>query len=299
LQIIIVTIHGDIDVAKKLQFRDKVERLAENAVCCLKSWRNIMQNLNGLTVMVTRPHPQGEILCDQIREAGGRAVYFPTIEIKPPNDFAAFAQGIANLNKYDWIIFVSPQAVYQSMQTIQKYWPQFPANIKIAALGGGTADALYQAKLPVDVSPTDEWGSEGLLEGPDFQQLAGKKIAVVSGENGRKLLAETLTVRGAQLTNIIAYQRCLPQVDVKEYIRLLQANAIDIILCTSGEILYNLKTLLESAWVNLRSVSIVVISERMQMLAKQLDFEKVLLAKNASYHALLAILKDYVCQMKK
>ena len=27
-----------------------------------------MQNLNKLTVMVTRPKPQGEILCEKIRE---------------------------------------------------------------------------------------------------------------------------------------------------------------------------------------------------------------------------------------
>ncbi len=258
-----------------------------------------MQNLNELTVMVTRPKPQGEVLCDQIRAAGGRPIYFPTIEIKPPNDLTAFMQGIERLDQYDWIIFISPQAVYQSVQMIQKYWPQFPAVVKVAALGGGTADALRQAKLPVDASPADDWRSEGLLNEAAFQQLAGKKIALICGDSGREFLAETLTVRGAQLTNIIAYQRCLPYVDVSEYVRLLQRQEIDIILCTSGEILYNLKILLQAAWADLQQVSIVVVSERIQMLAKQLEFKNVLLAKNASYPAMMAILKDYVCQMTK
>lgn len=258
-----------------------------------------MQNLNGLTVMVTRPKPQGEILSDQIRAAGGRVVYFPTIEIKPPEDLALFKQQIEQLDQYNWVIFISPQAVYQSAPIIKKCWPQFPAGVKVAALGGGTADALRQAALPVDASPADDWRSEGLLEEDAFQQLAHKKVALICGESGREFLAATLTVRGAQLTNMIAYRRCLPSVDVSEYIQLLQAHEIDIILCTSGEILYNLKILLEAAWADLKHVPVAVVSERMQMLAKQLEFETIVLAKNASHAAMLSILKDFVCQKKK
>ncbi len=258
-----------------------------------------MKNLNKLTVMVTRPKPQGEILSDQIRAAGGEVVYFPTIEIKPPEDMALFTQNIERLDHYDWVIFVSPQSVYQSMPIIKKYWPQFPVNVKVAALGGGTVDALREAHLSVDVSPTEDWSSEGLLDDEAFQELAHKNVALICGESGRELLAETLTIRGVNLTNIIAYQRCLPQVDVSKYVRLLQEHKIDIVLCTSGEILYNLKILLEKAWADLRTVPVVVISERMKLLAKQLEFETILLAKNASHPAMLTILKDYVCKMKK
>lgn len=258
-----------------------------------------MQKLNGLTVLVTRPKPQGELLCDQIRQAGGRAIYFPAIEIKPPADIVTMTKQIAGLNQYDWIVFVSPQAVYQSAPTIRNCWPQFPANVKVAAMGGGTADALRKAHFPVDLHPVDDWRSEGLLEEADFQTLAGKKVALISGDNGREFLAETLAVRGAQLTNIISYQRCLPKADISQPINLLQLHEIDIILCTSGEILVNLKTLLEKAWAELQFVPIVVVSERMQMLAKQLEFKNVLLAKNASHEAMLATLRDFVCQMKK
>ncbi len=258
-----------------------------------------MPNLNGLTVMVTRPKPQGEILCEQIRDKGGRAVYFPTIEIRPPQDITLFNQAILALDHYEWVIFISPQAVYQSAPTIKKHWPQFPEGVKVAALGGGTAEALRQANLPVDLSPAEDWRSEGLLDEEAFKKLAYKKVALISGNRGRDFLAETLTVRGAELTNIVAYQRVMPNVDVSDYVRMLKAHEIDIILCTSGEILYNLKTLLEEAWEDLRHIPIVVISERMQMLAMQLEFENILLAKNASHPAMLAILKDYICQMKK
>ncbi|MCD6039790.1 MAG: hemD [Gammaproteobacteria bacterium] len=258
-----------------------------------------MKNLNGLSVMVTRPAPQGEILCAQIRAAGGRPIYFPTIEIRPPQDLMALTHGIATLDQYDWVIFVSPQAVYQSMHIIREYWPQFPRDVRVAALGGGTAEALRQAHLPVDAYPAEDWRSEGLLDDVSFQALAGKKVALICGESGREFLAETLTVRGAHLTNIVAYRRCLPQAEVSEPIGLVRAHNIDIILCTSGEILHNLKILLKAVWADLRSIPVVVVSERLQMLAKQLEFEKILLAKNASHEAMMLILKDYICQMKE
>jgi uroporphyrinogen-III synthase len=258
-----------------------------------------MKNLMGLTVMVTRPNPQGELFCEQIRRAGGQAIYFPTIEIRPPTAMAEFLQGIASLDQHDWVIFISPQAVYQSAPAIHQQWPQFPPGVKVAALGNGTAEALQQATLPVDVYPAVDWRSEGLLDEAAFQELAGKKIALIQGESGREFLAATLTVRGAQLTPIIAYRRCLPQVEVSTYINLLQTHQIDIITCTSGEILYNLKVLLDKAWSDLLSIPIVVVSERMEMLAKQLEFEKTLLAKNASLNAMMEVLREQVCQMKQ
>ncbi len=258
-----------------------------------------MQSLNGLTVMVTRPKPQGETLCDQIRAAGGHAIHFPTIEIHPPKSLAAFAKGIVGLGHYDWVVFISPQGVYLSAPAIHEHWSQFPPGVEVAALGGGTADALRQAGLPVDIYPMDDWRSEGLLDDASFQELAGKKIALICGEGGRDLLERTLTARGATLTRIIAYQRCLPKVSVDEYIKLLQTHRIDIILCTSGEILHNLKLLLKAAWPELRLVPVIVISERMEILARQLEFETILEARNASFNAIMEILKDYLCQMKE
>jgi uroporphyrinogen-III synthase len=258
-----------------------------------------MYNLSGLTVMVTRPKPQGEQICEQIKSAGGRAIYFPTIEIQPPKNPSEFLQSITRLDQYDWVIFVSPQAVYQSASVIRQQWPQFPVGVKVAALGGGTADALRQANIPIDIYPADDWRSEGLLEEEDFQELAGKKIALISGEGGRSFLAETLTVRGAQLTNMIAYKRCLPTVDVSEYAHLIKTHSIDVILVTSGEILQNLKILLETVWNDLRHIPVVVVSERIEMLAKQLEFQKILLAKNAGLSAMMEILQDYLCQMNE
>lgn len=259
--------------------------------------------LHGLTVLVTRPKPQGELLCEEIRTQGGKAIYFPTIEILPPDDTALCYQQIANLIQYDWLIFLSPQAVYHSAKMLHTLWPRFPGRLRVAAVGGGTMQALKEMNIPVHALPETDWRSEGLAELAEFQNIKGKNIALICGEGGREWLATTLTSRGAEVSRIVVYRRSIPKIDIERYIHLFQSHEIDIIICTSSEIMRNLKILLgKTIWDKLRLVPILVISERLARYAKTLEFETVFLAANASLDAMMTMLarkKDLICQMKK
>jgi len=257
-----------------------------------------MNTLSPLTVMVTRPSPQGEILSDILQQQGANPIFFPTIDIISLTDLPDFRHAVTQLHVFNWLIFISPQAVQQAAKYIHMCWPSFPGHVKIAAVGGGTVRALQQAHLPVHVSPPHHWNSEGLLALPDFQQIAQQKIALIRGEGGRTFLAEELTQRGAKLAHIIAYRRCLPTVDVHPYLKLLHVKKIDIIISTSCDILQNLIQLLGKMESKLYEVPLVVISAQMMSLAENRGFKTVLLAKNASHEAILAILKDHICQMK-
>src|SRR5690349_12648433 len=112
-------------------------------------------SLNSCSVLVTRPRPQGEVLCELIRDAGGEAVYFPTIDIVPIN------RTINGLPKYDWIIFVSPQAVCHRMPEANT------AAQRIAAVGLGTVQALKDKQIHNVLYPKEEWSTEGLLKLPE------------------------------------------------------------------------------------------------------------------------------------
>jgi uroporphyrinogen-III synthase len=251
-------------------------------------------SLHGLTVMVTRPKPQGEDLCDIIREQHGAAIYFPTIEIIPSR---ICDENFAKLDQYDMVIFVSLQSVYQTAKKIQTLWPIFPAHTQVLAIGESTADALKNANLPILDYPKNEWNSEALLGLPILGHVQGKKIAIIRGETGRELIENTLIARGALVDNVIAYRRVMPKIDVQSYQNLVMTQQIDIIICTSNEILQNLTTLLD-----VQQVPLMVISERMLGFAKELGFKHLFLAKNASHDAMISELvkqKDQLCQMKK
>ncbi|OAI48979.1 hypothetical protein AYO45_03830 [Gammaproteobacteria bacterium SCGC AG-212-F23] len=222
-------------------------------------------------VLVTRPSPDGEALCESIRAAGGKAVFYPAIEIVP----LLHAEVVV---KADWVIFVSPQAVYNS----KNLWVSHAA--KVAAIGAGTAAALRKKGVDNVVFPEHEWNSEGLLQLSELQNVQGAKIVLIRGEMGREKLAETLLQRGALLEHIIAYRRILPKADIFPIQQLLEQQKIDIIVTTSKEGLQNMYRLLGE---NMKKTVLLVISKTMQDYAYALGFQKILLADNASNEAII------------
>lgn len=244
--------------------------------------------------LVTRPHPHGTRLCELIQNAGGRAYHFPTIAFAPPKNHDLFIDSVRLLDQQDWLIFISPQAVSASIDEIKRVKPKLPNHVQIAAVGASTAKALQQAGFTVSAVPSHEWNSESLLALPEFKELTGKKIAVVRGEGGRDYLENTLKAKHARVLSVIAYQRILPQQDPSECIRLLQKKAINIIICTSGEGVQNLKQLLgPKTWPLIKDLPLIVVSERIKSLASLLGFQTIWVAKNASDTAILAQLEHF------
>lgn len=224
-----------------------------------------MKNLHGMNILVTRPNPGGESLCQSIRAAGGQAIHFPTIEIVPVQPINL------ETDSFDWLIFISPQSVIHR--------PVFSKNTKIAAIGAGTAAMLKKFNLPVHAVPLTDWRTEGLLQLPEFQQLENKKIAIICGRGGRELLPDSLQARGANVTMVVTYERVLPKVSLSKCTELFQQPVFNTIVCTSVTGMRNLLTL---AGDQICTILLVVVSERMRQEAKKLGFKKIGLAENAS-----------------
>lgn len=253
-----------------------------------------MIDLQQKTVLVTRPKPQGEILAEKIRHAHGQPILFPTIEIKLPHDPNLLQQQIAELYHYDWLIFISQQAVYHSAALLHAAWPMLPKDLRVAAMGAGTANALQAENLPVTAFPT-QWTSEGLLDLPIFQDVVGQHVALICGEGGRDLLEKTLRERGAEVDRFVAYQRTVPvYANINDYLDLFQQQKVDIIAITSKEGLLNLISLVGSVKEKLYSLPLVVVSERLVGVAEELHFKQVILAENASDQAVLIALEKGV-----
>lgn len=252
-----------------------------------------MTELQGRHILVTRPYPQGSELCGMIEAKGGQATYFPTIAFAPP-DQAALEQAIAQLGGQDWLIFISPQAVYASIPLIRRQWPQFPPATRFAAVGAGTSHALREAGY-IAVHPQDEWNSEGLLSLPAFQTVSGQKIAIIRGAGGRQWLDDSLVKRGAQVLPVIVYQRILPPADIREYLHQLEQGRIDAIVCTSFEGVRNLKILLaENGWPFIQELPLFVVSERIKRLAWDLGFQTIWVTERANNEAILQRLIQFV-----
>lgn len=256
-----------------------------------------MQDLRGITVLVTRPQLPGQQLCEVIQQLGGTAIHFPTIEIVPLLQSTTLTQQIAGLGAQDYFVFVSPTAVRISAECIQQAWPVLPANLQWVAIGEGTAKELRRMNLPVNLMPHDTWNSEALLALSTLQQVKDKKITIFQGKDGRRLIDHTLEERGALVTSFLLYERLLPKIDPSRTLQLLQRHEIDMMVATSGVGLKNLKTLLFSAWALVQCLPIVVIGKRLQEIAQNLGYQKVITIKDASHEAIITALRETACQI--
>ena len=246
------------------------------------------QPLVGLNILVTRPIDQARVLCDMIVAKGGYPVKMPTIEITPIAHDAKNLRIFTNLAKYNWIIFVSINAVNYSLSMCRGKL-RIPTQVKVAAIGKSTANVLENNKFRVDLLPKEQFNSEALLASADLQDVAGQYILIVRGKGGRSLLAGELRERGAHVEYAEVYCRVRPPVNVGPIITLWQQQGMHAVIVTSAEILQNLIAILGiNGWDLLKNTPLIVPSQRIAQKAKNIGFEKVILAASTTNWALLA-----------
>lgn len=233
------------------------------------------------TILVTRPAPNGLSLCDAIHARGGKAHYFPVINIEPRMDDSSKAC-LSAIDTFDIIIFISPNAVLYSIEHIM-------GETSVAAVGKGTANTLKQHGMETHICPKENFSSEALLAEDAMAFVQGKKILIVRGEGGKTLLADTLSERGAQVSHAIVYERRLPNLPEDALGTLLRNKHIDVIVCTSVEGLQNLVALTAEKDRNiLFSHELLVTSPALLSLAPTLGFKPPpILTANAQNETIL------------
>jgi uroporphyrinogen-III synthase len=253
-----------------------------------------VKTLNNLRILITRPIHQTEKLANEIQFYGGLAICFPTIEIVGLKR-SQLRQKLQKLADFDFVVFISPNAVYNAVEHIRALWPLWPVKTKTLAIGPGTREALTHHDLPADYSPIKNFSSQGLVEILLLKDPVQKKILVIKGIGGHLAFLQELKKRAATVSSLAVYKRELPRI-VKS---IPNANAIDIIICTSNTGLKNLVTLLSPTWrYTLFSKQLLVISARISEYAKTLGFVKTaLIADNAGNEAILKTLLTWQAKL--
>ena len=234
-------------------------------------------NLNGKGILVTRPAHQAVELAAQISAANGKPVIFPVLEILDTADLAPLYDLIDRLDAVDMAIFISPNAVNKAMNLI-KSRRTLPATMQIAAIGRGSSRELKHFGIVKIIAPTARFDSENLLEMPDLQDVAGKRIVIFRGDGGRELLGDTLTQRGALIEYAECYRRSRPNVSAGNLLRQWSRNEINAVTITSSEGLRNLYDMLGKLgrqW--LKTTPVFVPHDRILDVAHELGLEYAVL----------------------
>jgi uroporphyrinogen-III synthase len=196
--------------------------------------------LHGAGILITRPARQAAGLAREIAALGGKPVIFPAIIILPPDDRQALEKALRELSTYDYAVFVSANAVEYGVGDVAA-WPK---KLVAFAPGPGTAAALAAIGVTDLRIPATTMDSEGLLELPEFQTAAAKRIVIFRGGGGRELLGETLTSRGARVDYVDCYRRAKPESGAAGLEEALREGRVDAVTLTSSEGLDNLWAIL-------------------------------------------------------
>jgi uroporphyrinogen-III synthase len=231
--------------------------------------------LTGIGVLITRPVHQAGYLTARIDELGGEPWLFPVLEISESENKQPLFDLIARLDSFDLAVFVSPNAVEKVMPLIRadRIWPE---HVRVATVGSGSAQALKRYGITDIIMPDDGSDSEALLRVPQLQQIQGKRVVIFRGNEGRKLLGDTLLQRGAKVEYIECYRRHKPETDASQLLEYWSKNKIQAVIVTSSEGLDNLFDMIgETGQQLLKTTALFTAHDRIVHKAKKLGIVKV------------------------
>lgn len=240
-----------------------------------------------MKVLITRPEEQAKQLAVSLKKHNISSICFPVIAIVEPTDIKVLRQVSKNINSFDILIFVSPNAAERFLQNLKLD----KLDNEIFAVGKGTASVLQQYDIKVTAYPKHA-NSEGLLTLPELQIVNKKNIAIFAGEEGKTILQQELAERGAKVKMIYTHRRQLP-----EYKHPLSwsVQSVDVSICTSLSGLSNFRTIIAGCALEaLLKKPLLVITDEMKVVAQYLGFKSVIiLAKGASNQQIVSALEAY------
>ena len=192
--------------------------------------------LTGKTILVTRSVGQSSQFSDRLIASGATVIEMPTLEIGPPSSWEALDDAIAHLSDFDWLILTSTNGIdyFFARLIAQGKDTRALAGVKIAVVGEKTAHSLKQHSLQPDFIPPN-FIADSLVE--NFpEKLDGKKVLFPRVESGgREVLVKELTLKGAKVIEVAAYQSCCPSGIPPEAELALQNRKVDVITFASSK----------------------------------------------------------------
>ncbi len=247
----------------------------------------------------TRPVERGVVLTNALRTSRNDidVISLPLLETIPLPSQQINKNYFYNLsnskNFYDILIVISPTSAKLGLQYLQQLQIKIANTTKIIAVGNATAKVLTKQGIKALTPKTSN--NEGMLAMNCIKNLIqSDKVLIWRGQNGRKLLIETLEKKGVQVDILELYQRKLPINASLQYQQFLakfnQLNPpkpnfpLATVLISSGESLQNWQFLVEQMRKNNPNAPILsdfyylVLGERLANMLKnyQLNYSQII-----------------------
>lgn len=191
--------------------------------------------LEGVGVLLTRPDVSGDPLTHRLAQAGASVVHLPLIRIAPPADPSPLLRAIRQLEDFHWVVLTSPNGARAFREAMAQEGVQtLPPRLKVAVVGPGTARALQDHGVKVDLVP-QRFVAEGLLEALRAHGVAeGTRVLLPRPDRARDMLPRGLRELGANVEEVEAYRTELAPGPAARWKALSEDGGLDWVLFTSS-----------------------------------------------------------------
>lgn len=203
--------------------------------------------LFGWRVLVPRTQAQSGPMTDRLATYGAVADVVPTISVEPPRTPHQMEKAVTGLvtGRYEWIGFTSVNAVRAVREKFAEYGldARAFAGLKVAAVGGVTADALREWGIEPDLVPSGEQSAHGLLEEwPPFDTVLDpiNRVFLPRADIATDTLVAGLVEIGWEVDDVTAYRTVRaapPPAPVRDAIK---NGTFDAVVFTSSSTVRNL-----------------------------------------------------------
>lgn len=225
-------------------------------------------------VLVTRAAERSDDLVAKLRKAGARVITFPTIRIADPPSWGPLDREIARIERYDYLIFASVNAVERFFARFAKGGgrPSSLKKIAICAVGRKTAGHLERHRLKAGIVPR-EFSSEGLLKLLLRKGVEGKRFLFPRTNKGSDVLEKGLRNGGGHVRTVLAYTTRRAGIS-PALLRLKLEEGVDIIAFASSQTAQNFFALARSRRVAemIEKAKIVCIGRQTAERVKELGY---------------------------
>jgi uroporphyrinogen-III synthase len=154
-------------------------------------------------ILITRPADQSAELITLLEGRGFATTGIPTVEIDDESCAADVHAMLESLEGVAWLILTSANGARSITAKLQGTGARLPPNLRVAAVGPATAQALREGGVAVDHVPAN-YLTSAIADG--LGDVRGRRVVLARADAASAELRATLDERGALVEEVVAYR---------------------------------------------------------------------------------------------